>query len=110
MRVYFDFNDWWIGYYRGPNHHYVCPVPSVVLRWQRKSPWDCTCMTDPGRTCPVHEDPTQADEQAQVQIAYDALHDATCVNHGDHCKESEAQLKDAIRVMLWRLDEEFARD
>jgi hypothetical protein len=32
-------HDWfpkWIGYYRGPNHHYVCPVPSVVIRWRRR--------------------------------------------------------------------------
>lgn len=36
MKVYFDFNDWWIGYYRGPNHHYVCPIPTVVLRWKRR--------------------------------------------------------------------------
>jgi hypothetical protein len=35
MKVYFDFNDWWIGYYRGPNHHYVCPLPTVVIRWPR---------------------------------------------------------------------------
>jgi hypothetical protein len=36
LAVYFDFNDWWIGYYRGPNHHYVCPVPTVVIRWRRR--------------------------------------------------------------------------
>src|SRR5687768_7016873 len=30
-KVYFDFNDWWIGYYRGPNHHYVCLLPTVVI-------------------------------------------------------------------------------
>lgn len=35
MKIYFDFADWWIGYYRGPNHHYVCPVPTVVIRWRR---------------------------------------------------------------------------
>lgn len=33
--VYFDFNDWWVGYYRGPNHHYVCLLPTVVVRWPR---------------------------------------------------------------------------
>ena len=26
IKVYQDRNDWWIGYYRGPNHHYVCPL------------------------------------------------------------------------------------
>lgn len=35
IKVYFDFNDWWVGYYRGPNHHYVCPLPTVVIRWAR---------------------------------------------------------------------------
>lgn len=34
-RVYFDFNDWWIGAYRGPNHWYVCLLPCVVIRWRR---------------------------------------------------------------------------
>lgn len=37
MRVYIDRADWWIGYYRGPNHHYVCPLPTVVIRWKRRS-------------------------------------------------------------------------
>jgi len=36
VSVYFDFRDWWIGYYRGPNHHYVCILPTVVIRWARK--------------------------------------------------------------------------
>jgi hypothetical protein len=35
VRIYFDFNDWWVGYYRGPNHHYVCPLPTLVIRWRR---------------------------------------------------------------------------
>ena len=34
-RIYFDFADWWVGYYRGPNHHYVCPLPTLVIRWCR---------------------------------------------------------------------------
>jgi hypothetical protein len=38
VKVYFDFNDWWVGYYRGPNHHYVCPLPTVVVRWKRRTP------------------------------------------------------------------------
>jgi hypothetical protein len=33
--IYIDRADWWIGYYRGPNHHYVCLVPTVVIRWRR---------------------------------------------------------------------------
>jgi hypothetical protein len=36
VRVYIEPTDWWIGYYRGPNHHYVCPVPLVVIRWPRR--------------------------------------------------------------------------
>jgi hypothetical protein len=36
MRVYFDFNDWWIGYYRGETNHYVCLLPTVVIRWERR--------------------------------------------------------------------------
>ena len=36
MKVYIDTNDWWLGYYRGPNHHYVCPFFTVVIRWDRK--------------------------------------------------------------------------
>ena len=37
MTVYMDRNDWWIGYYRGPNHHYICPLPCVVIRFNRKT-------------------------------------------------------------------------
>lgn len=35
MTVYLDRNDWWVGYYRGGSHHYVCPLPCVVIRWPR---------------------------------------------------------------------------
>ena len=34
--VYIEPRDWWIGYYRGDRHHYVCPLPTVVIRWPRK--------------------------------------------------------------------------
>lgn len=37
MRIYIDTADWWIGWYRGPNHHYVCVIPTVVIRWVRKA-------------------------------------------------------------------------
>jgi hypothetical protein len=37
VKVYFDFNDWWIGYYRGDRHHYVCLLLTFVLRWTRKA-------------------------------------------------------------------------
>jgi hypothetical protein len=33
VRVYFEPRDIWVGYYRGPNHHYVCPLPMLVIRW-----------------------------------------------------------------------------
>ena len=36
MKIYFDFNDWWVGYYRGGTHHYVCPLPTLVIRWSRR--------------------------------------------------------------------------
>jgi hypothetical protein len=36
IRIYVDRADWWIGYYRGTDHHYVCLVPTVVIRWRRR--------------------------------------------------------------------------
>lgn len=35
LKIYIDLNDWWIGYFRGDNHHYVCVIPTVVIRWNR---------------------------------------------------------------------------
>lgn len=35
-RIYLDFRDWWIGYYRGEDHHYVCILPTLVIRWRRR--------------------------------------------------------------------------
>jgi hypothetical protein len=35
LKVYFDFHDWWIGYYKGESHHYVCVIPTFVIRWVR---------------------------------------------------------------------------
>lgn len=37
VRLYIDRRDWWVGYYRGERHHYVCLVPTVVLRWHRRA-------------------------------------------------------------------------
>lgn len=37
MKIYIDKNDWWVGYYRGENSHYVCLLPCVVIRWRRYS-------------------------------------------------------------------------
>lgn len=38
-KIYFDFRDWWIGYYRSSDYHYVCPLPTLVIRWRRRSYW-----------------------------------------------------------------------
>ena len=35
IRVYVDLRDWWVGYYRSRTHHYVCPLPTLVVRWRR---------------------------------------------------------------------------
>lgn len=35
LRIYIDRRDWWIGYYRSELRHYVCPLPTVVIRWDR---------------------------------------------------------------------------
>lgn len=35
-RVYRDRDDWWVGYYRGPRDHFVCPLPTLVIRWPRR--------------------------------------------------------------------------
>lgn len=37
LDVYLDFRDWWIGYYRGDEHHYACPLPCLVFRWSRRA-------------------------------------------------------------------------
>lgn len=41
MRVYLDSRDWRVGYYRGTDHHYFCPLPCLVIRISRR--------TTPGR-------------------------------------------------------------
>lgn len=33
VKVYRDPADWWVGYYRGPHHGYVCLLPTIVIRW-----------------------------------------------------------------------------
>lgn len=30
--IYLDFRDWWVGYYRAENYHYICLLPTLVLR------------------------------------------------------------------------------
>jgi hypothetical protein len=34
--VYFDFNDWWVGYRRGSQHHHICLLPTLVFRLENK--------------------------------------------------------------------------
>jgi hypothetical protein len=34
--IYVDTDDRWIGHYKGPNHHYLCLLPMLVLRWNRR--------------------------------------------------------------------------
>jgi hypothetical protein len=36
LRLYLDPRDWWVGYYRGEEHHYLCVLPTLVLRWDRR--------------------------------------------------------------------------
>jgi len=36
VSIYIDFRDWWVGYYRAPDYHYVCLLPCVVIRWARR--------------------------------------------------------------------------
>lgn len=36
LRLYVACRDWWVGYYRGDGHHYVCLLPTIVLRWKRR--------------------------------------------------------------------------
>jgi hypothetical protein len=36
MKIYIDTHDWWIGWYRGETHHYLCLLPTVVIRLNRR--------------------------------------------------------------------------
>jgi hypothetical protein len=31
-----DLRDWWIGYYRSDDHHHVCILPCILIRWRRR--------------------------------------------------------------------------
>lgn len=46
LRVYIDRRDWWVGYFRGRAHHYVCPLPTLVIRWPRRRPTVVTFEVD----------------------------------------------------------------
>lgn len=32
LSIYIDTHDWWVGYYRGENYHFICPLPTLVVR------------------------------------------------------------------------------
>lgn len=35
-QVYPDPHAWWVGYARGEHYHYLCLLPSLVIRWRRR--------------------------------------------------------------------------
>ena len=35
FRVYFEPRDWWIGVYVAPKAVYLCPLPTLVIRFAR---------------------------------------------------------------------------
>jgi len=35
IRVYFEPRDWWVGVYVSTTHVYVCPLPTLVVRFAR---------------------------------------------------------------------------
>lgn len=35
LSLYVEPRDVWVGLYAAPDAFYVCPLPTVVLRWQR---------------------------------------------------------------------------
>lgn len=37
IKVSVDPRKWWIGYYRTDKYHYVCLLPAVAIRWDRRS-------------------------------------------------------------------------
>ena len=45
LRVYFEPRDAWIGAYVAPKAVYVCPLPFLVIRWERRA-----TETTPGGT------------------------------------------------------------
>ena len=36
LRVYIEPRDAWVGVYVAPRAVYVCPLPFLVIRWQRR--------------------------------------------------------------------------
>lgn len=90
MKVYIDTNDWWIGYYRGEHYHFICPLPTVVIRWNRKPPCSCArcspsyigfrvCALCGNKRCPHAADHrlvcTRSNESGQPGSLYPSITD-----------------------------------
>lgn len=39
LQVYVEPRDMWVGAYLAENYLYVCPLPLLVVRWERKHFW-----------------------------------------------------------------------
>lgn len=69
MKVYIEPADWWIGYYRGPNHHYVCPLPCIVIRWARRQREHRMVWPDGSRNpCACEQRTDHAPEQTLLPV------------------------------------------
>ena len=45
VRLYIEPRDIWVGVYVAPDAVYICPLPLVVIRWDRHrhDPIECGC-------------------------------------------------------------------
>lgn len=68
-QVYFEPRDWWIGVYIAPQAIYVCPLPTVVFKYNRRPRLArCEAATRHGQChtrvattagrCPLHTSPS----------------------------------------------------
>src|SRR3954468_19167615 len=71
MRVYIDTRDWWVGYYRGANHHYICPLPCLVVRIPRWA--NSTLQIRHAMTAAVHLPPPHRKAGRAVPITLEEL-------------------------------------
>jgi hypothetical protein len=87
VSVYFEPADRWVGYYRGDEHHYVCLLPCVVIRWPRRQP-----IADPNPVAPL-----------DIEAMFPADPDLMASPEGD--KRGLQQLQAAARVARARVSE-----
>lgn len=67
MRIYLNCRDWRVGYYRGPHHHHLCPLPCLTLRVRRRpQTGSLTPLIEGGSTPPITLDELVADAQLAV--------------------------------------------